>query len=51
MTEFPLLRSPLAAGRLTLQNRLAILPHGTAMVRDGNLTEDDLAYFAARAHS
>ena len=50
MTEFPLLRSPLAAGRLTLQNRLAILPHGTAMVRDGNLTEDDLAYFAARAH-
>jgi len=46
---FPRLFSPFRAGRLDLSGRLVMLPHGTAMVRDGLPTEDDLAYYAARS--
>jgi len=27
--------SPFAMGKVTLQNRVVILPHGTSMLRDG----------------
>ena len=47
-SAFPALFSPFSRGRLTVTNRLVMLPHGTSMVRDGIPTEDDLAYFAAR---
>lgn len=46
---FPTLLSPCRAGRLDLPNRLVLLPHGTSMVRDGVPTDDDLAYYGARA--
>jgi 2,4-dienoyl-CoA reductase (NADPH2) len=49
MTAFSRLFAPFDRGRLKSATRLAILPHGTAMVRDGNLTDDDIAYYAARA--
>lgn len=49
MSRFERLFSPVTAGRLSLSNRLAMLPHGTAMVRDGVITDDDIAYVAARA--
>jgi 2,4-dienoyl-CoA reductase (NADPH2) len=50
-TPFPRLLEPFAVGRLKLTNRLVVLPHGTSMVRDGNITEEDIAYFEARARS
>lgn len=46
---FPKLFSPFRAGRLDLQSRLAMLPHGNAMVHDGVPTDEDIAYFSARA--
>lgn len=46
---FPNLFQPFGRGRLNIANRLAILPHGTSMVKAGVPTEDDLAYYAARA--
>ena len=49
MTAFRRQFAPFAKGRLRTPSRLAILPHGTAMVREGNLTEEDVAYYAARA--
>lgn len=45
---FPRLFSSYRAGRLNLSSRLVMLPHGTAMVRDGLPTADDIAYYAAR---
>ncbi|HEU0222258.1 MAG TPA: FAD-dependent oxidoreductase [Paracoccaceae bacterium] len=48
-TPFPRLFSPFRSGRLDLQSRLVMLPHGTAMVRDGIPTEGDIAYYVARA--
>ena len=48
---YPRLFQPLVAGRLHLHNRLVVLPHGTSMVHDGNITEDDIAYYEARARS
>jgi len=42
---------PFTSGRLKLANRLVVLPHGTSMVHDGNITEEDIAYFEARARS
>jgi 2,4-dienoyl-CoA reductase (NADPH2) len=49
--RFPLSAPVLAlsSGRLDLSGRLVMLPHGTAMVRDGIPTDDDIAYYAARA--
>ncbi len=46
---FPKLFSSFESGRLNLKSRLVMLPHGTAMVNQGVPTEDDLAYYAARA--
>lgn len=48
---FPLLLSPLRLGPHELQNRVAMLPHGTSMVRDGAITREDIAYYRARAES
>lgn len=47
-SAFPRLFSGYKSGRLDLSSRLVMLPHGTAMVRDGLPTEDDVAYYAAR---
>src|ERR1700730_1728852 len=49
MTAFPPLFEPFERGRLQLANRIVITPHGTSMVRDGAITEDDIAYYEARA--
>lgn len=48
---FPLLYSPFTIGRVTLRNRIVMLPHGTSMVADGAPTDDDIAYYVARARS
>jgi 2,4-dienoyl-CoA reductase (NADPH2) len=48
---YPRLLQPFESGRLRLANRLVVLPHGTSMVRDGNITAEDIAYFEARARS
>jgi 2,4-dienoyl-CoA reductase (NADPH2) len=48
MSPYSRLFAPFARGRLATTSRLVILPHGTAMVREGNLTEDDIAYYEAR---
>lgn len=47
--SYPRLFSPYRQGRLDLSGRLVMLPHGTAMVRDGVPTDDDIAYYAARS--
>lgn len=47
--RFPRLFAPLTLGRETLQNRAVILPHGTSMLRDGAITDDDIAYYRRRA--
>jgi 2,4-dienoyl-CoA reductase-like NADH-dependent reductase (Old Yellow Enzyme family)/thioredoxin reductase len=41
--------SEFALGRLRLKNRIVSLAHGTALVERGVPTEDDLAYWEARA--
>jgi len=48
---YPRLFEPFTAGRLRLANRLVVLPHGTSMVHDGNITLDDIAYYEARARA
>lgn len=48
-TPFPRLFSAFRKGRLDLNGRLVMLPHGNAMVREGVPTELDLAYYRARA--
>ncbi|MBU6257663.1 MAG: NAD(P)-binding protein [Burkholderiales bacterium] len=50
-TAFPRLFEPYERGRLQLANRLVVLPHGTSMVSEGGITEDDIAYYEARARS
>lgn len=47
----PRLFKPFTLGRLVLPNRLVMLPHGTSMVRDGGITDEDIAYYEARARS
>jgi 2,4-dienoyl-CoA reductase (NADPH2) len=51
MNTFPRLFEPFERGRIQLANRIVITPHGTSMVRDGAITEDDIAYYEARARS
>lgn len=51
MTAFERLFEPFQAGRLRLPNRIVVTPHGTSMVRDGLITDDDIAYYEARARS
>ena len=48
-SPYPHLFSPYRKGRLDLSGRLVMLPHGTAMVQGGIPTDDDVAYYAARA--
>ncbi|MBW6496307.1 MAG: NADH:flavin oxidoreductase, partial [Burkholderiaceae bacterium] len=48
VATYPRLFSAYRSGRMDLPSRLVMLPHGTAMVRDGLPTEDDVAYYAAR---
>ena len=40
MNSFPRLFAPYSSGRLALRNRIVMAPHGTAMVRDGLITDD-----------
>ncbi|MDE2620644.1 MAG: NAD(P)-binding protein [Sphingomonadales bacterium] len=49
LRAFPRLFAPLTLGRETLQNRVVILPHGTSMLRDGAITDDDIEYYRRRA--
>lgn len=46
---YKLILAPYKLGGVTLKNRLVMLPHGTSMVRDGGITEDDIAYYEQRA--
>lgn len=48
---YPRLFEPFTLGRLVLPNRLVMLPHGTSMVRDGGITDEDIAYYEARARA
>lgn len=50
-STYPRLFEPFSAGRLSLANRIVVTPHGTSMVRDGAITDDDIAYYEARARS
>ena len=46
---FETLFSPCTLGALELRNRIVAVPHGTAMIERGVPTDDDLAYWEARA--
>lgn len=48
---YPKLFEPFHLGKLILPNRLVMLPHGTSMVKDGGITDEDIAYYEARAKS
>src|SRR5260370_35743740 len=48
---YPRLFEPFTLGGVVLPNRLVVLPHGTSMVRDGGITDEDIAYYEARARS
>ncbi|HEY4083077.1 MAG TPA: FAD-dependent oxidoreductase [Burkholderiaceae bacterium] len=48
---YPRLFEPFQLGRHALPNRIVMLPHGTSMVRNGAITEEDIAYYEARARS
>ncbi|MEV0494123.1 FAD-dependent oxidoreductase [Streptomyces atratus] len=47
--QFPHLFSPLRIGRVTVPNRILSSGHDTVLVRDGAITEELIAYHAARA--
>lgn len=51
MSQYPRLFEPFQLGNLHLPNRIVMLPHGTGMLSGGRPTENDDAYFAARARS
>lgn len=51
MTAYPHLFKPYTVGKMQLANRIVMLPHGTSMVRNGAITDDDIAYYEARARS
>ena len=46
---FATLFTPISLGRLELKNRIIGVPHGTAMADRGVPTDDDIAYWEARA--
>jgi len=48
---YPRLFEPFKLGRLELPNRIVMLPHGTSMVSEGGITDEDIAYYEARARS
>jgi 2,4-dienoyl-CoA reductase-like NADH-dependent reductase (Old Yellow Enzyme family) len=43
--------SPFATKRFELHNRIVVLPYGTAMVRDGALTDADIVHYESIARS
>ncbi len=43
--------SPFEAKRFNLRNRIVVLPYGTAMVRDGIITDQDIAHYEAIART
>ena len=47
--RFPHLFSPLRIGKLTVRNRILSSGHDTVLVRDGEVTEELIAYHEARA--
>jgi 2,4-dienoyl-CoA reductase (NADPH2) len=49
VSDFPTLLSPLRIGRIDLRNRVALLPQGTGLNRDGVPSDADIAYYEARA--
>jgi len=49
--RFPRLFEPFRIGDLVLKNRVVALSHGTGMVRDGLVTDDDIAYWSKLADS
>jgi 2,4-dienoyl-CoA reductase (NADPH2) len=51
LEHFPRLFEAFAIGAHVLKNRLVALPHGTGMVRDGLVTDDDIAYWSELAAS
>lgn len=50
-SAYPRLFAPLQLGGTTLQNRIVMLPHGTSMLADGALSDNDIAYYERRARS
>src|SRR5512145_2601904 len=48
---YPRLLEPFRLGRMELRNRVVMLPHGTSMVSEGGITDEDIAYYEARARS
>ncbi|MDR2837898.1 MAG: FAD-dependent oxidoreductase [Azonexus sp.] len=50
-SAYPRLFEGFKLGRVELPNRLVVLPHGTSMVRDGGVTDEDIAYYEERAKS
>lgn len=51
MSFYPNLFAPFESKRLKSKNRIVMLPHGTGMTRNGEPTEEDLAYYEARARA
>ncbi|MGW2895996.1 oxidoreductase [Streptomyces sp. NPDC001212] len=47
--RFPHLFSPLRIGQVTVRNRILSSGHDTVLVRDGEVTEELIAYHEARA--
>jgi 2,4-dienoyl-CoA reductase (NADPH2) len=43
--------SPFDAKRFSVRNRIVVLPYGTAMVRDGVITDEDIAHYEAIART
>jgi 2,4-dienoyl-CoA reductase (NADPH2) len=48
---YPRLFEPFRLGRVELPNRVVMLPHGTSMVSEGGITDEDIAYYEMRARS
>lgn len=51
MNNYPKLFSPFTIGRLTVNNRITVLPYGSAIVRDGRPLAGDIAHFENIAKS
>lgn len=49
MPTYPTLFSPLTIGSVELPNRVALLPQGTGLAREGKATDEDIAYYEERA--
>ena len=49
--RFPRLFERFTLGKVRMKNRLVALAHGTGMVRDGLVTDEDIAYWTELASS